>query len=241
MRVSSFRDLSTPDGAACLMRFDESNPEAIRWADTRSAQLVAEVTATTQAAIRDIISTAITEGIPPREAAKLIKSAVGLRSDQVTALSNFRQRLLDAEARAQATGKTISVKRGNTFVKVTKNGLSAIERSEMVSRYADRLLRDRALMIARTETMAASVRGQQELWLQAVKKGFLRGTERQIWIVTPDDKLCPICRKMRGKTAPLGGLFDSPNGPVLGPPLHPNCRCAVGLTIVDVAPPRSRR
>lgn len=89
----------------------------------------------------------------------------------------------------------------------------------------------RAEIIARTETMTASNRGQQELWDQAVDADLLTGREKQVWIVTPDDRLCPICEPMEDETAPLGGTFTVDGAEISGPPAHPRCRCTVGLQL----------
>lgn len=90
---------------------------------------------------------------------------------------------------------------------------------------------NRAEVIARTETMTASNRGQQELWDQAVDADLLNGTELQVWIVTPDDRLCPICEPLEDVTAPLGGTFNVDGVEIDGPPAHPQCRCTLGLTL----------
>jgi hypothetical protein len=84
--------------------------------------------------------------------------------------------------------------------------------------------------IARTETMDASNAGQQEGWQQAVEAGLLNGDEKQVWIVTDDERLCPICEDFADATAALDENFESKSGEEAdGPPAHPNCRCTVGL------------
>jgi SPP1 gp7 family putative phage head morphogenesis protein len=90
---------------------------------------------------------------------------------------------------------------------------------------------ERADLIARTETMRASNEGQQEAWDQAVEEGLLTGTERQEWIVTPDDRLCPICEPMDGVVTDLDGYFDVDGDQIDGPPAHPRCRCTIGLVV----------
>lgn len=103
---------------------------------------------------------------------------------------------------------------------------------ELANRIGDLIGDDaRAETIARTETISASVNGQQELWDQAVEEGLLTGTESQEWIITPDDRLCPICEAIEGQTVPLGEPFVTDDGEVDGPPAHPRCRCAVGLVV----------
>jgi hypothetical protein len=89
----------------------------------------------------------------------------------------------------------------------------------------------RAEEIARTETMTASNVGQQDAWDQAVDDGLLTGDEVQEWIVTPDDRLCPICEGLEGVQAGLGEMFAADGEQYDGPPAHPNCRCTVGLAL----------
>lgn len=75
--------------------------------------------------------------------------------------------------------------------------------------------------VARTETMNAynSVhqRGIAD-WAQT-EDGVL-----QLWDATNDLRVCLVCRRLDGGTAPPGRLF--PDG-YFGPPAHPYCRCVV--------------
>lgn len=89
----------------------------------------------------------------------------------------------------------------------------------------------RAERIARTETMRASNEGQSQLWDQAIEEGLLNGDEQKEWIVTPDDRLCPVCEPMDGVTVGLNDDFDVEGDAIQEPPAHPNCRCTVGLSI----------
>jgi hypothetical protein len=84
----------------------------------------------------------------------------------------------------------------------------------------------RADLIARHETMLAAGEGQRQGWAQAQDAGLLSGKERREWIVTPDERLCPICIKLEGKTAVLGGEYP---GGYDGPPAHVQCRCTEGI------------
>lgn len=228
--------LRTAAGQACLMAFDRTSAEAVAWARDHSAQLVTSITAETRAGIRQIITRAFSEGIAPREAAKLVKQIVGLRPDQVDAVLNVRQKILDAAARATRTGKAVKIKIPGVpqGISVPPAGLTPERMSATLQRYADRQLRQRALLIARTETIAASNAGQQLQWAQAVKDGLLRGNEKQRWVVAFDERLCKVCRALHGQQVALGQPFMSINGPVMRPPAHPNCRCAVVLAVPNV-------
>lgn len=90
---------------------------------------------------------------------------------------------------------------------------------------------DRADTIARTESMRASNQGQIESWKQATDEGLLTGEEQKEWITTPDDRLCPICEPLDGETTPMDKPFSTELGRVDGPPVHPNCRCTIGLSV----------
>ena len=149
-------------------RFDRTNPSAVAWAKNHAGELIKGISKTTRDDVREVITRAFVEGIPPRSAASLLLDAVG-----------------------DAT---------------------------------------RALTIARTETMRASNEGQEQLWKQATDVGLLTGREERMWIVTPDDRLCPICEGLEDRTSPLNGMFTSNSGASYDvPPAHPNCRCVMGL------------
>jgi hypothetical protein len=89
----------------------------------------------------------------------------------------------------------------------------------------------RAELIARTETAHAATQGQQQLWDQAVEAGLLTGKERQEWITTPDDALCPLCAPMDGVQVALGESFDFHGESLEGPPGQTNSSCKIGLAV----------
>lgn len=194
------------------MGFDVMNPRAQEWAATRTATLIKEVIAGDTGlrdTMRGVIERAFTEGIPPRELARTIRQHVGLLPRDARAVSNYRHGLIEAGREADF-----------------------IERN--TERYAARLLNVRARNIARTETIASSSQGQQELWRQATEQGLLTGRERREWIDTGDERECPICEELGGKTAPLDGPFVTSTGSYFLPPdPHPSCRCAVSLNVAQ--------
>ena len=113
------------------------------------------------------------------------------------------------------------------------------------AKYAVKANRQRALLIARTETMRASNEGQMEAWRQGVKTGLLKGSENRVWITTYDDRTCPTCAPMDGVIIVLRGSFQLPTvgksagGVVRMPPAHPACRCAMGLTEKPTTQPQT--
>lgn len=207
-------------------RFDLTNPRAQKWIDQHAAELVVEITEETKLAIREQIRQMFAQGIPAREMVPRIRALIGLTRRDAGAVARFRARLeLDNLKRLAEQRKPLPQERIDGPVEA----------------YANRLLRQRAERIARTESIRASAEGQQELWRQAAEQGFLdKERTRRAWLVTLDEKLyqCPICAPMRAddKLVNLEQPFGLPNGEtVMAPPAHPQCRCATGLVFPDEA------
>ncbi len=85
---------------------------------------------------------------------------------------------------------------------------------------------DRADLIARHESMLAANEGQRLGWKQAEEQGLLDSSAKRVWITTPDERLCPICKPLEDKTATLDGEYP---GGYSGPPAHVQCRCTEGI------------
>ncbi len=86
-------------------------------------------------------------------------------------------------------------------------------------------------------TIRASAKGQAETWAQAQSQGLLPADQKQIWIASDD--ACPICldiEDMNSDGIALDDDFDTPDGPLDGPPQHSNCRCSTGLLMDDNTP-----
>ena len=190
-------------------RFDMFNPRAVDYAQRKSAELVTRIGQTTREGIQAIITEGVEAGLTVTQQATRIKELVGLLPRQVRALDTYKSMLI-AEGRKPAQVKN------------------------MAERYRQRLLRARATMIARTETINAVNAGQEEAWAQAMDEGLIKPGTMKKWIVTPDDLLCPVCSaipKMNPDGVPVGSMFDTPKGPKMGPTAHPHCRCGTALMI----------
>ena len=186
---------------AARATFMAENPFATRWANKNAARLVVEVTNETRKAIRAYVTGASSEGVPPTKLAKQLRDVVGLTERQAQALWNARKRLMD-------------------------EGVSSAVVERRMEFLATKALRDRSMVIARTETMRASNAGQVAAWQEASRDGELHTDLVKEWIVTPDDALCEECEALDGAQASFDTEFP---GGVMEPPIHPNCRCAVGL------------
>lgn len=203
----TFLGAADPTARRLGMRFDLTNPRAVDAIDAQAGRLIRDLTAESQAAIRLVIRQGFTEGLDVPTMARRIRESIGLTERYARAVANYR--------RAQVQSGTAP-------------GLA----DQRAARYRQRLTNLRATTIARTETITAANAGQQAAWSDARQVGRLPNDVRQVWIITPDDRLCPICEEIPGLNpdgVPLGGAFRTPEGAVLSPPAHPSCRCAVGL------------
>lgn len=201
------------------LRFDVTSPQVLRAAREMTAGLIRGVSQETKEAVRRVIFEGIRDGVPPRDTAKLLRQTLGLTTRQSLAVLNLRKGLLSG-------------------------GSDLAFADRQAARFSARLLKDRALNVARTETMRAANRGQDLAWSDMRDAGILPPDVRRRWLTTPDDRLCPRCAPLNGKIVELGQLFretergvlPSQRVPVAGvvverPPLHPKCRCV--LTLVD--------
>jgi hypothetical protein len=217
--------------------FDLTNPEAVDFARSRGSQFAQQLDLDTQQLLKSIVSSSFTQGIPPREAAAMIRSSIGLTANQAAAMRNYREFLEGLAGRESLGALPLSVKQrvARSDVRMLpKRGVGMTEAriDKMVAKYRDRLLKERALALVRTETMSASNNGQLVLWNKAVDRGLLKdAVVRKAWIVTKDDRLCPRCKPLQGQLRRLDETFVSPydGTTVKTPPLHWQCRCAMGL------------
>lgn len=194
--------------------FDMTNPRAAGWARLYAALMVTRTVMQQRAALRKVIEVAQRRGLSLRtqeaEILAMLDAGMGLDSVRAGALARFRQRLVE-------------------------RGLDEATIADRVNRLRNRYLRDRAHTIARHETMTAASAGKWELWQQAREAGLMPDFPQKRRIVTPDDRLCPICAPMGGQVKPLDEPFVSPfNGATtMHGPLHVQCRCDEVLVIED--------
>ncbi len=196
-----------PKAVQASIVFDGFNPRAVDFIRSYEFRLIRGIDLKTTQGVRAAIQQSFRDGIRPFDTAVKIKAIVGLTPRQVQQVENHRGLLISEGI----TGGTLR---------------------QRIDAFSDRLLTSRAQTIARTETIRAATAGEQLLWMQGVDEGLIDSTARQFWIVTPDDRLCPICEAIPGlnpKGVPLGQTFDTPVGPITGPTAHPQCRCALAL------------
>lgn len=190
--------------------FSVLNPRGLTFMAEHGADLVTSITETTKTTLRQTLVDSLADGLNAQDTARLVKDHIGLTPRFSAAVRKYRQRLAD-------------------------EGFTKGEVKQFASDYAAKLRQHRALTIARTEAAFAATAGQHEAWEQAAEQGlFVRSEARRVWITTPDDLAQhdpPSCSDFDGVKATMDGDFSIPGYTAARPPLHPGCRCAVGLEI----------
>lgn len=158
----------------------------------------------TRKAIRGLLERALASGLPVAQQAREIRALLGLTTRQAVSVARYREGLVAAGERSMRV-------------------------QDLVTRRARTLLRQRAEMIARTETIHAVNMGAHERLRQAVRDGLVEpGRIRRFWLTATDERLCPLCAPVPTMNPQGVGIqtpFETPRGPSLYPPLHPQCRC----------------
>lgn len=197
-----------PASVRAQLTFDRTNPKALEAVDTVVRDAVADITNASKDAVELVIRQGFREGWTPQVMAKRLRDAIGLTERFAQAVENYRAGQLAQD-----------VPQGRA--------------DELAAQYADRLLRLRATTIARTESIRAMNAGQQGAWLDAASQGLLdRSGTKRFWVVTPDDRLCPLCEAVPDMNPDGVGLdepFQTESGAVMFPPLHVLCRCVATL------------
>lgn len=121
----------------------------------------------------------------------------------------------------------------DTILRGQRDGLSIAEQRQTLNTLFDSWSQNRALQVARSETIRASNRGAQFVYKQS-------GIQRMEWLSSDD--ACVYCEELDGKIVSVAESFVELGGQVEvaeeiplstnyedvdTPPLHPNCRCTV--------------
>ena len=182
--------------------FNMRNHDTVKWAQQHVAENIKQINRTSKNAIKSIIANALEKGGSPADTAKMIRRHIGLTDKQMLSVWKYRDKL-------------------------EKEGVSQTEIKRLEDKFIQNKITERAEIIARTETIAAAAGGQQLHWEDQLSKGNLNNIDLQKeWIVTPDDRLCPICAAMKGERTDINGTFEFGGK---APPRHPRCRCSMGI------------
>lgn len=193
-------------------KFDRTNPDAVAWAKAHAGELITQPA--DKAAIKDLVVKALEQGVDSKTYAKQVLQYIGMGSQQVASLNKWTK------------DQTKKLKPGQS--------IDPAKHQKKV----DQLLRKRSQFIALNEALVAAKQGNEIAVQASLKAGDLQeGRYLKEWVLTPDDKLCPICAAQRDPdgellTVPVGDPWPlKAKGTTIGmiPHAHPRCRCAQAL------------
>ena len=113
---------------------------------------------------------------------------------------------------SESTASQVDIRLKNIVVNGMANGDSSPDIARQIRASFDTLSKDRALLIARTETIRASAEGS--------KTAYSRAGIEQVALLPAMDA-CPVCMELASENP-----YKVDDNAVY-PPIHPNCRCAV--------------
>jgi hypothetical protein len=181
-----------------VSKFDPTQSEVLNWVQKHGGQAVTDISTETRRAIRAGLEEGFRLGLSTSEIADIIQPSLGLNKKQSLAAWHRYEKLLRVmpEKRAQAA----------------------------VKRYIRRQLRERALVIAKDQTLLAANEGQRLAWAQARRRGELPKSVKKRWYTARDERVCPKCGPMHGQEVDIDESFSIGN-----PPAHSRCRCTQEL------------
>jgi hypothetical protein len=175
---------------------------AAEWIRERSGKLIRHISDNQRESVTQLLARGFERGERPEAILDQIGATVGLTVREAVAVDRRLEHAIES-------------------------GVPEAKAREDSERYASRLLNQRAMRIARTETVEAQSQGRFGAWQEANDRGLLeQGTVRQ-WVSAGEPRrTCPICLGLDAKTAPVDKPYESDiAGEVMRPPAHPSCRC----------------
>ena len=117
-----------------------------------------------------------------------------------------------------------------SFAEGAKSGYVADPIPAASRKVVDVALSTRAKRFGDTEAWSAVETGKNVVWLYKVTTGELPVGMKKRWDTAHDEKVCPVCGPLDGKTILVEKRFHTSDGKkVYAPGIHPNCRCKLEL------------
>lgn len=177
---------------------------AQEWARVRIGEWITQIGQTERDAIRQVILDGMRKGMGAEAIARDIRRFIGLTKPQADTITRLRATM----EQASIPGRKME---------------------DALAKRARRMIRERATVIARNETLIASKAGSRLAWMEAAGRGDIDlNTARRFWVITPLDS-CSRCLPIPGMN-PEGRRLDepfmTPRGALMSPHVHIQCRCA---------------
>jgi hypothetical protein len=212
--------------------FDLTTPEVQQQLADYQDALITGLTDDVQAVVYQTILDGVQAGESPEAIADDLKLVIGLTDRQAQAVDNFANMLESGDA--EAMNRALMSSADAQVMQDVLDAGGTLEQDQidaMVFNYAEAQLAFRADQIATTEATRAAELGLYDAYGQAVDRGvFPDGAVTRVWKLDLDERTCDICLSIVDNNPDGVGQdepFDSDDGPIDYPPVHPNCRCSV--------------
>lgn len=220
--------------AADRFNFDLFNPQTSARIRQMQDELISSLGDDARNVIQQTVLAGLRAGRSPDQIAGDIKAVIGLTNSQAQAVMRFRGELEQMDNGALDRALMSSADK-SVFQDALDNGqqLSQATIDQLTSNYADAYLSYRATTIATSEATNAMSLGLVDSYQQAVDSGVMPSEAvSKHWQIALDEKTCDHCLSVVDQNPDGVGLdeqFDTDEGPVDAPGLHPNCRCSLEM------------
>jgi hypothetical protein len=215
-----------PNVGSVQFRFNVRDPAAERWLLTHSSNLITEIVADQRDVIRSVLSQGVFRGDNPRTTAldlvgrinpatgKRQGGVIGLTSQQEQWVRNAREELETLDPRY--FDRALRDQRFDGAVKraiASGEPLAKADIDKAITQMQNRVLKYRADVIARTESIDALRAGQEAAIEQAVELGEVERRDlTATWDSSGDGRTRPQHAAMEGVAAGPDGVFTMPDG-----------------------------
>jgi hypothetical protein len=249
--IDSGRGTSTflQNAGVVSVGFNQVNTRAVAIMLADRLRLIREFSESQREAAQAAMAAGIQAGIGPRDQARNFRDAIGLTQRQSQAVQNYRALLervgdpgMSAAQQAESLTRRLRDGRHDRTVRrfiSERRRLSRSQIDRMVGRYAERTVKYRSEVIARTEALRAVHQGRREAIAQAIDRGSIDPSriERE-WNTSVDGRERLSHRMMHRQKRGWDEPFESLSGPIMHPgdPNAPveetaQCRCIETMRI----------
>jgi hypothetical protein len=181
-----------------------------RWIERSGAARVTRINRATREGVREAVANVLRTKLDPARAARLIGDATGLTPQQVRSLAAYEARI---------TAARIPIPAADT-------ALVRQSIADDVARRRETLLQQRGDMIVETEAQSAIHAGERAYWDTQIEEGNVaRDRLQKRWYTVEDERVCELCEPLHRQIKAFDEPFISQGTEVMGPPMHPRCRC----------------
>ena len=207
-----------------LFEFNTQTPGILNWIKDRGANFVTACMGEQQEAIAALLTKKMRESHTVDELARMIRPCIGLTEGQATANARYYDSIVANLRKEHPRMNAESIRQ---------------KAREAAHKYAEKQHRERAYMIAQTESAFAYNRGADEGIRQAQEQNLI-GLCKKRWSTSGDDAVCKTCASLEGTEVDMDESFDFGVrtlfvGQKLLPPAHPRCACAVEYIEIEKA------